>query len=210
MLRWRKKFRGVPWTAQSITLTPPVPAPPVPRLIRSRFLAFGDSLTAGAISPVAEGLMGAGLPQSYPFKLLDLLHARYRTQTFVVENEGRPGEAASGGVRRLPEVLRAVGPEVVILMHGVNDITVLGRPAIGQTAAFLNTMARDARLAGARVVLCTLPPQRASGSRAAAARLSAASHARRRCGSGESRSLRRFISSGEDSSRTPCWWPIGC
>jgi lysophospholipase L1-like esterase len=63
-------------------------------------------------------------------------------------------------------VLRAVGPEVVILMHDANDITVLGRPAIGQTAAFLNTMARDARFAGAEVVLCTLPPQRAGGARA--------------------------------------------
>jgi lysophospholipase L1-like esterase len=114
-----------------------------------------------------EGLTGAGLPQSYPFKLLDLLHARYRTQSVVGENEGRPGEAASGGARRLPEVLRALAPEVVILLHGVNDITAFGRPAIGQTAAFLNAMARDARLAGAEVVLCTLPPQRAGGARAA-------------------------------------------
>ena len=144
----------------------PPPAPPAPRLVRSRFLAFGDSLTAGTTAPVAEGLMGAGLPQSYPFKLLDLLQARYRSQSFTVENEGRPGEGAQGGSRRLPDVLRAFGPEVVILMHGVNDITVFGRAAIGTAASFVNTMARDARFAGAEVVICTLPPQRSGGPRA--------------------------------------------
>src|SRR5262245_29733525 len=67
---------------------PPQPVPPaVPRISRTRFLAFGDSITAGTTSPSVTRAMGAGLPESYPFKLLALLQARYTAQTFTMENE---------------------------------------------------------------------------------------------------------------------------
>ena len=68
---------------------------------------------------------------------------------------------------RLPGVLRAVAPEIVILLHGVNDISFLEERSVTPIAAFVNTMAHDARFAGAQVIICTLPPQRAGSFRAA-------------------------------------------
>jgi len=139
---------------------------PPPRISRTRYLAFGDSLTAGTIAPLALTTLGAGLPESYPFKLRALLEGRYTADTFTIENEGRPAELAQSGALRLPGVLAANNPEVVILLHGVNDIVVFGASAVTRTAGYLETMARDARSAGAEVVLCTLPPERQSGFRA--------------------------------------------
>jgi lysophospholipase L1-like esterase len=110
--------------------------------------------------------MDAGLAQSYPFKLQGMLRARYATQTIDVANEGRPGEDAVDGSRRFPSVLRAAAPHVVILLHGGNDITFSGAAGVRRTADYLNTMAREARLYGSRVMLCTLLPQRAGGLRA--------------------------------------------
>jgi lysophospholipase L1-like esterase len=109
---------------------------------------------------------GAGLPQSYPFKLQQLMAARYATQAFVMENEGKSNETAAEGVTRLPAVLKANNPDVVILLHGVNDVTFLGQSGVSRVAGYLDTMAKEARFAGARVILCTLPPQRAGGFRA--------------------------------------------
>jgi lysophospholipase L1-like esterase len=139
---------------------------PPPRIARTRYVAFGDSLTAGTTAPLALTALGAGLPESYPFKLRALLEGRYTADTFTIENEGRPAELVQSGALRLPGVLTANHPEVVILLHGVNDIVVFGTSAVTRTAGYLDTMARDARSAGAEVVLCTLPPQRPGGFRA--------------------------------------------
>ena len=139
---------------------------PPPRIARTRYLAFGDSLTAGTTSPLAVRALGAGLPESYPFKLRALLEGRYTADTFTIENEGRPAELVQSGALRLPGVLAANNPEVVILLHGVNDIVVFGTSAVTRTAGYLDTMARDARSAGAEVALCTLTPQRPGGFRA--------------------------------------------
>jgi len=154
-------------------MVPPPPAPPPPpspaptppaKISRTRFLAFGDSMTAGTTSAALTSKLNAGLPQSYPFKLQSLLKQRYSAQMTVVHNEGLPGEEASDAVRRLPRVLHETSPEVVILLHGVNDLT---SPAVVlRTVSFLNTMAREARFFGADVFLCTLPPQRPGGFRA--------------------------------------------
>jgi lysophospholipase L1-like esterase len=99
-------------------------------------LAFGDSITAGTTAPALtlSYKMSAGLPQSYPFKLQALLRARYTAQTIELSNEGLPGEAAADGVRRLPGLLRALAPEVVILLHGVNDVTFQGLGGVARTA----------------------------------------------------------------------------
>lgn len=141
------------------------PAPP-PLTARTRFLAFGDSITAGTTSPaVTTGPMAAGLPESYPFKLQQLMFARYTSQVVTVENAGRPAEAAVDGVRRFPGALQAFSPEVVILLHGVNDVSFQGMGAVNRVAEYVNAMARDARLAGADVVICTLPPNRPGGLR---------------------------------------------
>ena len=69
-------------------------------------LAFGDSLTAG---------VGAKSGSAYPDALQALTGRR-------VVNAGVSGETTAGGVARLPSVLEAVGPDLVMLMEGGNDI----------------------------------------------------------------------------------------
>ena len=128
---------------------------------------FGDSLTAGTTSAALTRVMSAGLPQSYPYKFLERLQGRYTNQTFVVENEGKPAETAAAGVVRLPPILRSLAPEIVVLLEGVNDITFLEQRSVTQIAGYVNTMAHDARFAGAQVIICALPPQRPGGLRAA-------------------------------------------
>ncbi len=138
------------------------------RIAFTRFLAFGDSLTVGTTSPAVPGVMRAGPPQSYPFQLQALLAARYRDQTVVVENRGKLSEQATEAVPRLRDTLRAVRPDMVIILHGANDIAGAGGVAGGLAAlAALQTMVHDVRLSGAGLILCTLLPQRAGPSRTA-------------------------------------------
>jgi lysophospholipase L1-like esterase len=154
-------------TGPTATRSGPVPSGPEasqgPRLARSRFLAFGDSLTAGTTSPSIAAALSAGPPQSYPFQLLLMLTAEYPEIPFEVFNEGKAGEASDEGAKRLPELVRSIRPEVVILLHGINDVSSNG---VTRTIANINSMARNARLAGADVIITTMPPERAGSSRA--------------------------------------------
>ena len=131
-----------------------------PRLSRTRFLAFGDSLTAGEVSsPVATILE---ISKSYPFKLQQLLAARYPTQTIEVINAGLPGEAASDGVGRIGLQVDAVRPEVVLIMQGTVDA--LGAAFdVGATTQALDGMIREALTRDADAIIATLPPVRSPG-----------------------------------------------
>lgn len=135
-----------------------------PRLTATRFLAFGDSLTAGAVSH-APTLLLLDLPDSYPFKLHRSLVTRYQSQAPVVLNDGFGGEvAATGGRARLPGSLDVNRPDILLLMEGTNDL--LGRES-GAAAALvaLEDMVRLAKGRRVRVLLATIPPQRAGGLR---------------------------------------------
>jgi lysophospholipase L1-like esterase len=149
-----------------------------PRLIGARFVAFGDSLTEGVLSPpvssssislyaLAPELIPLipSPPHSYPYMLERQLAERYRLQTPVVLNEGIAGErAAEGGVQRFRGVLLQHRPDVVLLMEGTNDLLGLGSGAIVALEA-LRLMVREAKSQAARVGLATIPPQRAGGLR---------------------------------------------
>jgi lysophospholipase L1-like esterase len=140
--------------------------PPGPRLAHTRFLAFGDSITSGTTSPAVTNALTAGPPVSYPYKLRALLSAYYSEQTIIVDNGGKTGEAAEDAVFRLRDVMRDSSPQVIILLHGVNDVSVQGIRAVPKTLASMNSMVNDAKSEGVIVVLCTLLPQRPGALRA--------------------------------------------
>ena len=151
---------------------PPPPPAPSPVLGVTRILAFGDSMTAGTTSlPATFGFTpSAGLPQSYPFKLQELLTARYATQSVVAHNAGWAGEMVSAGRARLGGVLRDAAPEVALLMEGANDLNNMRdlegsalSSAIQRTVDAMEDMVREAQGHGVTPFVATLPPQRPDG-----------------------------------------------
>jgi lysophospholipase L1-like esterase len=164
--------------AQTAACTFPITVTaPAPRLSRTRFLAFGDSMTAGEVSQLTARLDGGAsnhrlivIPAaSYPTQLLARLRARYTTQTAVLEvvNAGRPGEWAEDGAVRLPGVMSTVRPEAVLLLEGLNELAALGgMSGVQRAVTALDTMAKEVRHRGARAFIATLPPTRTTGPRA--------------------------------------------
>lgn len=69
-------------------------------------LAFGDSLTYGS---------GASREEDYPSVLAQLTG-------LTVINAGVPGEISKDGLKRLPTLLDEHNPDLVVLIHGGNDL----------------------------------------------------------------------------------------
>lgn len=146
-----------------------------PRLTLSRFLAFGDSLTEGAVNETNYRRL-VDEPNSYPTKLETALRAYFRGQSLIVMNDGVGGEMITapsvhspGGVVRLPIELDANRPEVLLLMEGSNDL--ISDPATPddlQSAAIegLRDMIDAAQRRGIRVFLATIPPMNPAGTKA--------------------------------------------
>jgi lysophospholipase L1-like esterase len=143
------------------------------------FVAFGDSITEGTTSPDPTTLL-LSLIESYPYKLQALLSARYIDQTIVVLNRGRAGERAypragsTTGVSRLPGVLDTDKPQVLLLLHGANDLLAAASngnfdAAIGRIISALEDMIQIARARGVQVMLANFPPQNPNGSRGGSA-----------------------------------------
>ena len=141
----------------------PTTPPAAPRVAKVKYLAFGDSLTEGVISvPFTQTLVTT--PHAYPARLADALRARYRDQPDIaVFNEGKAGEFATDGKARLPDVIKADAPEVLLLLEGANDINFLGRRGITRVVVALEDMIKDAHRRGLVVFVGTLPRQRAGG-----------------------------------------------
>lgn len=148
----------------------------LPSLRRTRFLAFGDSLTQGEVSnPVTAGTIGSTSGKqvvvpaaAYPAVLTKLLHAAYRLQEddITVANYGISGERASAARERFIAALGIVRPDAVLLMQGANDIP-LGEDRAASTAANeVRMMAAEAKSRGMRVFIATLPPGRPGSNRA--------------------------------------------
>jgi acyl-CoA thioesterase I len=115
-------------------------APRLPRLASDAvILAFGDSLTHGT---------GAKDGESYP-EVLESLIGR------SVVNRGIPGELSTDGLRRLPGVLEAVEPDLLILCHGGNDILRKKDKVLAENN--VREMIRIARERGISVVLLGVP-----------------------------------------------------
>lgn len=150
---------------------PSQPPPPAgPQLKRTRFMAFGDSVTAGEITLPVSGLTLKGFPNSrliqvpavsYPTVLTSLLTTRYtsQSQSIVVSNQGLGGEKAEFALPRFVAVLDANRPEVVLLMEGYNDVC-CGNGDVGLRVmeTGITAMAGEARSRGARVFIGNLAP----------------------------------------------------
>ena len=102
-------------------------------------LAFGDSLTVGT---------GARAKASYPAVLQGLIGRR-------VVRAGVPGEVTARGLARLPGVLQDSAPDLLVLIHGGNDL--MQRKSPERIAANLRAMVRLARERGVAVVLIGVP-----------------------------------------------------
>ena len=102
-------------------------------------LAFGDSLTFGT---------GARAEASYPAVLEELIGRR-------VVRAGVPGEVTAQGLARLPGALRDSAPDLLVLIHGGNDV--LQRRDREDTRANLRAMVQVARERGVAVVLIGVP-----------------------------------------------------
>jgi lysophospholipase L1-like esterase len=147
-----------------------------PQLTVTKFLAFGDSITAGEVTIPIAGVSREGFPNfilrvvpsaSYPTVLQGLLSARYTAQTGIaVINEGLSGEKAlaSSTQTRFAQAVSAARPDVVLIMHGYNDID--DPSVLTATTAAIARMAQEARNRGARVFIANLAPPVPGGSRA--------------------------------------------
>lgn len=196
-----RRRHGYAWAAVLIALaaiacgdSPTGPTPGPPRLSATKFVAFGDSITAGVIPttcsfgapPVSRCTIAVSLTlserlfdirqlrtdinvssASYPLKLTALLASRYTAQPVVVVNEGEPSETATDGAIRLPQVLTTNVPEVLLLLEGINDIHLPGDQAahVAPLVQALRTMTRDARSRGILVFIGTLLPEDQCGCR---------------------------------------------
>ena len=141
-----------------------------PKLSVTRFLAFGDSITEGFVSP---GVLPSGVTPSefaallraagggpiagistavqpanaYPTQLRNLLAPAFPTQMFSVFNRGLGGELTADGVSRLTSSIRSVEPEVLLLFEGLNDISLalFARPPGTATAIDVAPFAANLR-----------------------------------------------------------------
>jgi len=150
---------------------PTGPTPDPARLSRTKFLAFGDSFTAGEVtnptSTVPSGIHKLILvpTASYPTQLQSQLRATYASQaaSITVENSGVASERILDGNDRFPGAFDATRPEVVLLMEGANGLPQVG-PDI--STGIMRIMVQKAKSGGARVFVGSMIPQVAGRPRA--------------------------------------------
>jgi len=142
---------------------PTGPTPKPPRISRTRFLAFGDSFTAGEVTnPIASSPSTIGklilVPTaSYPSQLQAQLRTTYVSQgsDIIVTNSGEPSERILDGAERFPGVFDTYRPEVVLLQEGANGLPQVG-PDI--STGVMRTMVQKAKQGGARVFVGSMIP----------------------------------------------------
>jgi lysophospholipase L1-like esterase len=122
-------------------------------IAKAKFMAFGDSITDGKVSLVP--LISLAGPDTYPFKLEQMLLQRFPTQAITVSNQGVSGEKTIEGARRLPGVLDTEQPEVLLLLEGVNAVRELDT---SRQASALQSMIRTAQQKGVDVIIATIMP----------------------------------------------------
>ncbi len=161
----------------------PVTVTAVPRLTQTRFMAFGDSITAGQVdTTTCQGQFGLDAfgvlrivyqprifdpTRSYPPKLQTLLRERYAYDAPVVINDGLSAERVEDGAIRFPGDLTANNPQAVLIQEGANNMLDGNDLAtsVPQILTGLRTMIRTARQRNITVFVGTLLPKRAGACR---------------------------------------------
>ena len=123
-------------------------------LAKTRFVAFGDSITEGKVS--LAPVISLTESETYPFQVEQALRSRYPASDITVINEGYGGEDPRQGVLRLPGVLQAHNPEVVLLHEGTNALTSEARVSLWAT--HLRTMVSTARDRNVDVIIANILP----------------------------------------------------
>jgi acyl-CoA thioesterase-1 len=142
----------------AVTVTAP------PTISLTQYLAFGDSITAGEITIVGEGLIHTLQvidALSYPTDLRASLLGRYTAQSISVINQGLKNEITAQGLSRLPAVLGT--SQVLLLLEGANDISGASDAQVLTALSNIRAMVRLAKGRGLRVFLGTLPPENPTG-----------------------------------------------
>lgn len=139
--------------ASALALVSVLVALAAPAAAQTKYIAFGDSITAG------DGFDDAShtCPEDcgYPGRLEDLLQAAGEQATVV--NAGLGGERTPEGLTRLDQVLGDEGGDVLLLMEGTNDIS---RGISVETTIFdLKAMADKAADHGLSTVYATVIPR---------------------------------------------------
>lgn len=139
---------------------------PTPRLIKTTFMAFGDSLTEGktltfqgvVTTPDRQPDPVFNSPVSYVTKLDALLAARYQDQIVTIIAEGYGGKSSDDDKTREREELDQFKPDAILLLEGTNNVLQAPTAAnITSAADGLQTMVQNAKARGVRVFLATLP-----------------------------------------------------
>lgn len=145
-----------------------------PQVQRVRFMAFGDSITAGEVtlpgstaSVPTSGKQVVVPAAAYPVVLQRLLRTRYSFQSdqITVSNQGVGGEKAIDARNRFFAVLNSLRPEVVLILSGHNDIPTGADGAASGAANEVRIMAQGAKVQGARVFIGTPVPGRPGGNK---------------------------------------------
>jgi lysophospholipase L1-like esterase len=143
---------------------------PIPQLLKTKFMAFGDSLTEGKTTLIGRSVVLVppnivDFSASYVEQLSKKLGDRYQDQTPTVIAEGKGNEEAGQGKLRLPEALATYSPDALLLLEGINDLlrpetfTPAGmQGAIDSVVNALQNMVRQGKARGLRVFLATLLP----------------------------------------------------
>ena len=123
-------------------------------------MTFGDSLTEGERTPAFWGAHDPGTPGvalSYPFKLWTILTTTYTTQTISVYNAGLGGEHVINPATRTRflAMLQTYSPQLVILMHGTNDLN--AGTERGAIIGAVETLIKDAKGRGVSLFLSAVP-----------------------------------------------------
>jgi lysophospholipase L1-like esterase len=150
--------RGVVVGSVSQETAVPAAIVPVPSsaLGATRFLSFGDSITAGVESQFDGMFLFDSPAAAYPLNLQGMLNRDNQPGGFVVINRGQPGEGAYQAQSRLTSVLTDQRPQVLLLLEGINDMVGSGRSAT-QAASSVAALVDTARIFNCTVLVATMP-----------------------------------------------------